>query len=455
MRRNKKNTVLILMVMLFTIILALNASAAIKISNKKLSLRAGQSKALAIKGTDEKIKWSSSNKKIAIVLGDGVVTGIKKGTAVIKAKAAGKTLKCKVVVKAAKPGISQKKAHIYVGETLSLKVNGVKGKIVWSTSDPSVAYVKKGVVTGLKEGTVRILAKSKKKKKTYKCIVTVEKKEKKTVTIEKTVEETTQSEQTTQTEETQAEAEIIPMESIYIVLNESGDIEEGHKFKYEDFTVMGKYSNGNSEPIKDCKIKIKKVKEKTAYVASTSYGDFSAQLEIKYIPKITSITVSCKYGTVEEGHSFSTDEFTVTGIDSSGKSSNIDAGWGLKIIKNVEKSIYTASVSYDGKSATLDIPYSTEVEAIIITTTKDFGTVEENYAFDLRSDFTVKAVYKNGNEKTVIAGITCVKDTDKAVFHITATYGDKSGSIDIPYTPEDPEEGLMGGEIIQRNTFSG
>lgn len=45
-----------------------------------------------------KAKWSSSNTKVATVNSSGKVTGKKKGTAVITAKANGKTYKCKVTV---------------------------------------------------------------------------------------------------------------------------------------------------------------------------------------------------------------------------------------------------------------------------------------------------------------------------------------------------------------------
>ena len=46
-----------------------------------------------------KVKWSSSNKKVATVNSKGKVVAKKKGTAKISAKVGGKTYRCKVTVK--------------------------------------------------------------------------------------------------------------------------------------------------------------------------------------------------------------------------------------------------------------------------------------------------------------------------------------------------------------------
>ena len=75
-------------------------------------------------------------------------------------------------VEAAGPKLNMKKATIYVGKTVKLKVKNTKKKIKWSSSKKSVATVsKKGVVKGKKAGTSTIKAKV--ENKTYKCKVTV------------------------------------------------------------------------------------------------------------------------------------------------------------------------------------------------------------------------------------------------------------------------------------------
>ena len=58
----------------------------------------GNSKQLELKYTTKKVKWSSSNKKIAKVSKTGKVKGIKKGTCTITAKSEGKTYKCTIHV---------------------------------------------------------------------------------------------------------------------------------------------------------------------------------------------------------------------------------------------------------------------------------------------------------------------------------------------------------------------
>ena len=75
---------------------------------------------------------------------------------------------------AAKIRISKKKATLYVGETLQLKVKGAK-KVTWSSSAKKVAKVsKKGKVTALKKGSAKITAKVNGKK--YVCRITVKEK---------------------------------------------------------------------------------------------------------------------------------------------------------------------------------------------------------------------------------------------------------------------------------------
>ena len=67
-----------------------------KISKKSVKLTYGQSVALKVSGTKGKIRWKSSNKKVAAVNGSGVVTAKGVGRATITAKAGSKKLSCKV-----------------------------------------------------------------------------------------------------------------------------------------------------------------------------------------------------------------------------------------------------------------------------------------------------------------------------------------------------------------------
>ena len=73
---------------------------------------------------------------------------------------------------ASKVKLNKKKATLYVGETLKLKVQGTKSKVEWSSNKKSVATVSsKGKVTAKKKGTATITAKVDGKK--YNCKITV------------------------------------------------------------------------------------------------------------------------------------------------------------------------------------------------------------------------------------------------------------------------------------------
>ncbi|MCH5266505.1 MAG: Ig-like domain-containing protein, partial [Lachnospiraceae bacterium] len=75
-------------------------------------------------------------------------------------------------VKAAAKKLNKKKAVMYTGGTLTLKVKKVKASSVrWKTSNKTIATVKKGKVTALKKGKVTITAKTGKQK--LNCKITV------------------------------------------------------------------------------------------------------------------------------------------------------------------------------------------------------------------------------------------------------------------------------------------
>lgn len=85
------------------------AKAAIKLSKSTVNLKAGRKTTLKLKDAKGKtikagkIKWSSTNKKIARVSQKGVVTGVKAGTAKVTAKYKGKKYTCKIIVEANRP----------------------------------------------------------------------------------------------------------------------------------------------------------------------------------------------------------------------------------------------------------------------------------------------------------------------------------------------------------------
>ena len=77
------------------------AEPALNVTKATLTKKKGANHTLQLKmqWVKGKVKWSSSNKKVATVNSKGKVTAKKKGTAKISAKVNGKTYRCKITVK--------------------------------------------------------------------------------------------------------------------------------------------------------------------------------------------------------------------------------------------------------------------------------------------------------------------------------------------------------------------
>ncbi|MBR0427544.1 MAG: Ig-like domain-containing protein [Clostridia bacterium] len=76
-----------------------NAATKVSLNKTRKTLYAGDTYKLKIEGTSKKVKWSSSNKKIATVNSKGKVKAKKDGKVVITAKVSGKNYKCTIKVK--------------------------------------------------------------------------------------------------------------------------------------------------------------------------------------------------------------------------------------------------------------------------------------------------------------------------------------------------------------------
>ena len=102
MREPKKILSIILtLVLSISMIQITNVSAAnkIKLNKTKATIYTGKTVTLKLKNNKNKVKWSSSNKKIATVSSKGKVKGKKTGKVTIIAKVGKKKYKCKVTVK--------------------------------------------------------------------------------------------------------------------------------------------------------------------------------------------------------------------------------------------------------------------------------------------------------------------------------------------------------------------
>lgn len=124
--------------------------------------------------TYKAVAWKTSNKNVATVDNNGKVTVLKKGTVTITAKAkdgSNKSAKCKFTVKqlVTKLSYNNKKQvkEVYKNKTIKFAVTVVPSNannkgLTYSSSNEKVATVNsKGVVKGVKAGTVTITAKAK------------------------------------------------------------------------------------------------------------------------------------------------------------------------------------------------------------------------------------------------------------------------------------------------------
>ena len=91
------------------------AASKVKLSKKTVKLEVGKKKKIKVKGTTEKVKWSTSDKKVATVSSKGKITAKGEGTCKITATVGSKTLTCKVTV-TAKQSSSKFDSSVKVGE---------------------------------------------------------------------------------------------------------------------------------------------------------------------------------------------------------------------------------------------------------------------------------------------------------------------------------------------------
>lgn len=150
----------------------------IKLSKNKVTLNNGKATKLKSKVTNKAIykaiQWKSTNTNIAKVNSNGVVKALKRGTCYVIAVAkdgSRKSAKCKVTVRQLVTKLSYnkktQKAEVYKNKTIKFAVtvapsNANNKGLTYSSSNKKVATVNsKGVIKGIKAGTVTITAKAK------------------------------------------------------------------------------------------------------------------------------------------------------------------------------------------------------------------------------------------------------------------------------------------------------
>jgi len=118
---------------------------------------------------NKEVVWSSSNQAIATVTGDGKVTGVSAGSAVITATTSdgNKKATCRITVIKPIPIneiiLSKNTLSMIVGESFTLTAtilpsNATETDLSWKVDDSSVATVTDGKVTALKKGVTKVRA---------------------------------------------------------------------------------------------------------------------------------------------------------------------------------------------------------------------------------------------------------------------------------------------------------
>lgn len=131
--------------------------------------------------TNQNVIWSSSNESI-VTVSDGVITALKPGVAVVSVTTedGAKTASCQLTISPKVESIilSPTSAKLYEDEILNIETiilpDGAKTRLIWSSSDPTVAIVSNGKVTALNEGNTTIHVATEDGEITAECHVTVQ-----------------------------------------------------------------------------------------------------------------------------------------------------------------------------------------------------------------------------------------------------------------------------------------
>lgn len=166
------------------------AVTGVSLDKTEMTLTVGETATLKVtvtpdNATDKSVVWSSQYPEIASVDADGKVTALVPGDTQITVRTndGGKTATCKLTVKPiAVSGVTVEPRAVTVKEGKSARLTATVSpaeasqEVEWASMDGNVATVSAdGVVTGVKEGTTRVFARSKAfpDKQAY-CEVTVE-----------------------------------------------------------------------------------------------------------------------------------------------------------------------------------------------------------------------------------------------------------------------------------------
>ena len=158
-----KKICIILSIFLFVFVLAgcgEKITLTINEADKVVALEEGQEKKITPVVTGEAVlEWSSSDLSVATVT-DGLIKAVKEGEAIITVSVKDEEIEEKITVKVSKKyelTLDVKDITLEEGQEKVLAPKYTEGsKLVWSSSDNSVATVTDGKVVAVKEGTAKI-----------------------------------------------------------------------------------------------------------------------------------------------------------------------------------------------------------------------------------------------------------------------------------------------------------
>ena len=125
-------------------------AAAPKLNKKKATIYVGHTEKLKLNRAKGKVKWTSSQKKIATVSSKGVVKGKKAGKAIITATVGNKKLTCKVTVQ---NNVSVSKGTLKISpgksQKITVKIRKSVNSIRFKIKDPKIVSCKWGKWKGM------------------------------------------------------------------------------------------------------------------------------------------------------------------------------------------------------------------------------------------------------------------------------------------------------------------
>ena len=315
--------------------------------------------------SNKKVKWTSSNKKIATVEQSGNIKAVKKGTVTITAASAdNKKVKsnCKVTVvepKTVRLTLTGASSGAFrQGSTMQMKVtsspSGVITKYKWTSSNPKVATVdQNGLVKAVADGKTTIT-------------VAAADGNKGSVSAE------IQVQARSQTQEQRLSVTGIEITSKY------KELDRDYKLNASDFTVKailsdGTYKNVNAAlSINASSTTDAKGNGTGRFIVTAKAEGFTKTLEIPMKPfkvpvqteadkKVTGIEASCKYKELDRNYQLKGTDFTVQAVMSDGSKKNVSASFSITSSTNTDAKgngtgTFTVTVKAEGFTKTLTIP---------------------------------------------------------------------------------------------------